>query len=103
MRAFAAIWRILTLTCDESTRLVSASLDEPLPFSDRTAVRLHSLICRACRRFRRQVRFLGEAARIQGAQSPLADGAAPTSARLSATARRQIEDILRREIGEDND
>lgn len=103
MRVIAAIWRILTLTCDESTRLVSTSLDEPLPFSDRTAVRVHAVICRACRRFRRQIRFLGEAAKVQGAQGPLADGAAPASACLSASARRRIEDILQREIGEDND
>jgi hypothetical protein len=100
MRPFAAIWRILTLTCDESTRLMSASLDERLPWSDRTGVRLHAMICRACRLFRRQVRFLAEAARLHGIQSPLADDAGTGSAMLSASARRRIEDAVRRKMGE---
>jgi hypothetical protein len=102
MRVSAAIWKTLTLSCDESTRLMSAVLDEPLPWSDRTAVLIHAAICGGCRRFRRQIRFLGEAARLRGTQRPFADGAAPGSASLSATARRRIEDVVRREIGEND-
>lgn len=53
--------RILTLTCDDSTRLVSESLDRRLPLGERLAVRLHALCCRSCRRAGRQLRFLHEA------------------------------------------
>lgn len=103
MRVFAAIWRILTLTCDESTRLMSASLDEPLPWTDRAAVALHAGICRACRRFRRQIRFLREAARIERSQSTLPEDTALASLRLSDEARCRMEARVRREVGKNSD
>ena len=62
-RALAAIWLILTLHCDESTRLVSNQFDgEPLSRAERWAVRFHELCCRPCRRFRQQVLLLQRAA-----------------------------------------
>jgi Putative zinc-finger len=53
-----AIWRILQLPCDESTRLMSLSLDEELPLTDRMAFRLHAISCGSCRRFFKQIRFM---------------------------------------------
>jgi hypothetical protein len=96
-RALAAIWRILTLTCDDSTRLMSTSLDERLPWWDGAAVRLHAAICRACRRFLRQIRFLREAARRSSSEPTVSDGPGPApSARLTGEARRRMEDAIRR-------
>ena len=91
---WATIKKILTLTCDESTRLVSESLDRELPAGERWAVRLHALSCRSCRRFRRQLLFLRDAVR-RGAggmdADPLELGAA-----LSPEARERIKQSLAR-------
>lgn len=56
-----AIKRILTLRCDESARLVSQSLDRNLSPSERWAVRLHAMICRSCRRYKKQLALIREA------------------------------------------
>lgn len=53
-----SIARLLTLPCDEVARLVSESLDRPLPLPERAALRLHLVYCVACRRYRRQALFL---------------------------------------------
>ena len=58
MSRWRAIRRLFTLKCEESTQLVSKSLDADLTCGERLAVRLHALICRSCRRFARQVHFL---------------------------------------------
>lgn len=46
------------LSCREATRLVLEGEDRPLRLSERLAVRLHMLICKACPPFARQVRFM---------------------------------------------
>jgi predicted anti-sigma-YlaC factor YlaD len=51
------------LSCKETSELVSRSLDERLSWSQRMAVRLHLLMCGACRRFVEQMGFLRRAAR----------------------------------------
>ncbi len=48
----------LNLSCREVAQLHSESLDRPLSRSERWAVGLHLVYCSACRRFRRQLRFL---------------------------------------------
>ena len=53
----------LALRCDESTLLISSGHDRKLAPIDRWAVRLHLISCRSCRRFRKQVQFLQDAAR----------------------------------------
>ena len=63
MQLFRAIRLILTLRCEQSTQLVSASLENELTFAERWAVRLHAISCWSCRRFRRQILFLREAMR----------------------------------------
>ncbi len=59
------MWRsikmLLALKCDESTRLVSQSLDQNLPTLERWAVRLHAISCRSCRRFRHQTMLIRSA------------------------------------------
>ena len=58
MKILSAIKLILTLKCEQSTHLVSDSLDRDLSFSERWAVRLHYVACWSCRRFGKQIRQL---------------------------------------------
>mgnify|MGYP003526141018 CR=1 FL=1 len=51
------------LSCKETSELVSRSLDERLSWSQRMAVRLHLMMCGACRHFTAQMGFLRRAAR----------------------------------------
>ena len=50
--------KLLTLKCQEAAELVSSSLDGELGAVERWALRLHLLVCRACRQYRRQIRVL---------------------------------------------
>jgi hypothetical protein len=45
----------LLRTCKESASLIVAREDRALSLSDRIALRLHLLVCKACPRFERQV------------------------------------------------
>ncbi|XAL99818.1 zf-HC2 domain-containing protein [Phycisphaeraceae bacterium D3-23] len=47
--------KILTLTCDESARIVSDSYEGELPWAQRAALRVHLVNCRWCRRVRKQL------------------------------------------------
>lgn len=55
--------KVLSPTCREAVRLQSDSLDRTLPFPERLGLRLHLLLCKWCRRYARQIRFLREALR----------------------------------------
>lgn len=79
------------LTCKETTQLVSQGLDRKLSWGERVSVRLHFLVCEACRRFERQIEFLRTAVRQGAAQLDEA-----SSLRLPATARERIQSALRR-------
>lgn len=57
-KLFSALKLLLTLKCEESTHLVSDSLDRDLSFVERWAVRLHYISCWSCRRFGHQVKLL---------------------------------------------
>ena len=48
-------------TCKEVTRLISQGLDRELSFGERTALRVHFVICRGCRNVNRQLAFLRRA------------------------------------------
>lgn len=55
------------LKCFGATRLLSDAKERPLGSSERMALRLHLLMCSACRRFGRQVDVLRRAARAYAA------------------------------------
>ena len=57
----AGVWKILTLKCDESTRLVSDGFERELRPLERWALRMHMISCRPCRRMRAQFNLLHEA------------------------------------------
>ena len=51
------------ISCREATRLLSQSMEHPLPLSTRVALKFHLFICRFCRRFGRDLRLLRRAFR----------------------------------------
>jgi hypothetical protein len=75
----------LSLNCREATRAQSEELEAPLSPARRLGLFLHLLLCKWCRRYGRQIRFLRDAAREHG--EALA-GSAPQS--LSPSARQRL-------------
>jgi predicted anti-sigma-YlaC factor YlaD len=51
------------LNCHDATRMLSEAQDRPLVLNERARLRLHLLMCGACRRFETQVGFLRGAMR----------------------------------------
>jgi len=49
-------------SCREASRLQSEALDKELSFPRRCGLALHLMVCKWCRRYGRQVRFLRDAA-----------------------------------------
>jgi hypothetical protein len=49
-------------SCRDASRLQSEALDQEISFSKRLGLRLHLLICKWCRRYGKQIRFLRDAA-----------------------------------------
>ena len=91
MSFWRAIKLLLTLHCEESARLQSEALERNLTGVERWAVRLHFLSCRACRNFKRQLRFIQEAARRQSARTE------------GASLPPDVHDKILRNLGESND
>lgn len=56
-------FRTLMPTCRQVTRLQSGALDRRLSWLERLGLRLHLLVCKWCRRYGRQIRFLRRAVR----------------------------------------
>jgi hypothetical protein len=52
----------LSPNCREASRAQSEALDHPLPLMKRIGLRLHLLMCKWCRRYGQQIRFLRTAA-----------------------------------------
>jgi hypothetical protein len=46
------------LNCCEATRLMSEARERSLSLREKMALRFHTMICAACRRFNRQLDFL---------------------------------------------
>lgn len=51
------------LRCQKVSRLISLGLDERLPAAERARLRLHFVICEACRNVNEQMQFLRRAMR----------------------------------------
>jgi len=54
---------LLRLKCQEVSRLLSSGQDETLPPADRARLRLHLVMCRACRTVSDQFDFIRRAMR----------------------------------------
>lgn len=59
---FKSGWRTLLPTCREASRLQSDALEQPLSPARRFGLMFHLLVCKWCRRYGRQLRFLHTAA-----------------------------------------
>jgi hypothetical protein len=81
----------LSPNCRQATRLQCDALDQPLSQSKRLGLWLHLLICKWCRRYGRQIRFLNEAAHHR--QDDLNQAG---TQKLSEEARARIKGNLRR-------
>lgn len=52
----------LSPDCSKASRLQSEALDRKLPILQRIGLRIHLALCKWCRRYGKQIRFLREAA-----------------------------------------
>ncbi len=86
-----SLLKILTLTCDESSRLVSDGFERGLTRTELAALRLHLLSCTGCKRMRRQLDFLHRL------HQPSGPGLPTLKTALSPDARRRIEQALRQQ------
>lgn len=87
--------QLLQRPCRDMSGLISASLDRELTRPERVAVRVHTLYCGACRRFRRQVELIR--ALLAGWIAGLGAGDVDTATGpgLSAETRARIERAIR--------
>lgn len=72
----------MMMSCRDATRLLSERLEHPLGWRRAWAVRMHVLICAACRRYDKQIRWLH--VRLRG------EARAEPSAALDPAARERI-------------
>jgi hypothetical protein len=75
-----------TPKCHDMTRLISESMERPLPLRKRLAMRAHYLICVWCERYRDQLKFMRKALR----SCPEREN------RLSLDARKRLKRALER-------
>ncbi len=50
------------LSCREASRLSSEAMDRPLKAGEKFSLHFHTLICRHCRRFKKQLGVIRQAA-----------------------------------------
>ena len=89
------IKKMLTLNCEQASRLMSNQQDAELTGSERRALKLHLLICRACRRYKGQLEFMRKTfSSLRGKAD-----AAPPELRISDEKRDDIKKTLRKKEG----
>ena len=82
----------LSPSCRAATRLQSLAIDRKLTLRQRCGLRVHLLLCKWCRRYGAQIRFLRDAAHEHPGEL-----AEPVPQTLSADARERIKKKLRDE------
>src|SRR5437868_2931816 len=83
----------LSPDCKQAARLQSAALDRKLPFRQRVGLKIHLLLCKWCRRYGKQIRFLCNAARDRNeTELSLPDRTLSPEARNRIKARLQAEE-----------
>ena len=102
MSLVSDILQILTLDCRQSSLLLSESIDRPLRKSEKIALRMHTIGCWSCRRLKRQIMFIHEAARrVDGGHR--GSGESEPAGLLTPEARQRMKSALRREDCSDGD
>jgi hypothetical protein len=84
---------LVSLSCEEASRLASESLDRDLSRSERWALRSHGFICRSCHRMMRQLAMM----RALLSKMPAAshEQLRQQLPQLSADRKQQIKQLLR--------
>jgi len=90
--ALKTVLRTLSPHCREASRLQSDAFDQSLSLPQQFGLRVHLLLCKWCRRYGKQIRFLRRAAHEH---SEALTEAAPHS--LSPEARERLKQSLRNE------
>ena len=85
-----SIKRVLLPNCREAVRAQSDLLDRPATLSVRLGLWLHLLLCKWCKRYGQQIRFLRTAA-----QNHCDECTEAAPQKLSANARERIKEQLR--------
>lgn len=65
MKVLRRIHYILTLRCEEASRLASERLDRPLTWYERAALRGHQISCWSCRHFANQLQGIRDACQVR--------------------------------------
>jgi len=68
LKSLPGMFGELSPTCREAARLQSEALDRPLAFHQRIGLRVHLLLCKWCRRYGGQLRFLRSVGQQQDGQ-----------------------------------
>ena len=82
----------LSPSCREATRLQSEAMDGPLRLRLRIGLRVHLFLCKWCRRYGEQIRFLRKAAHEHPAEMTQ-----PAHRRLPNAARERMKQRLQTE------
>jgi hypothetical protein len=82
-----------TPPCDEIARMISDSMDRPLPLRKRLAIRAHRAICVWCDRYYDQIHILHDSSR--SLHLHLDDISTDL---LSADAKKRIKEVVTREL-----
>jgi len=82
----------MMLSCRETARLLSESLERPLPFWKRLALRFHLLMCKYCAGYEVDLHAIRRAAQREGAEPAAGQREGLTT--LSDNVRRQIKQRL---------
>lgn len=88
MRFIQKLRLILTIQCDQVSRLESESFERKLPWHEAWALRLHRLVCKSCRQFLRHLRIMHESfQRLSRVDENVAE---PQPLELSPSAKERI-------------
>jgi hypothetical protein len=79
------------LSCKEAIRLASEALDRPLTLRARIGLRMHLLLCSACRAAARQMRALDSLIGRRFARDPEPDA---TSPQVDPAARERVREAV---------
>ena len=78
------------MNCQQTSQLLSQSLDRPLSFREKLSLRLHVMMCGACRNFERQLQFIHQLTVNLATRRHIDD-----RLKLSERARQRIAQALR--------
>ena len=90
LKALARGMAVLSPDCRQASRLQSEAIDNKLPTLQHIGLRIHLLLCKWCRRYGKQIRFLHDAAHEHPDEMTESD-----RLKLSEDARARIKQRLR--------